>query len=64
MLASLYKAVVQAIILFRSETWVLSESMAKRIEGMHMEFLKMITGKREKQLEYGIWKTPGEEGIQ
>ena len=45
---SLYKAVVQAIILYGSETWVLSESMANRIEGMHMEFLKMITGKRER----------------
>ena len=31
--------VVQAILLYRSETWVLLESMAKMIEGMHTEFL-------------------------
>ena len=30
---------------------------------MHMEFLKMITGKRVKQLEDGTWETPGEEVI-
>ena len=34
------------------------------IEGRHMEFLRMITGKRVKQLEDGTWETPGAEGIQ
>ena len=48
MSASFYRAVVKAILLYGSETWVLSESMAKRIEGTHTEFLQMITGKREK----------------
>ena len=61
---SLYRAVVQAILLYGSEMWVLSVSVSNRIEGMHMEFLQMITGKREKQLEDGTWETPGEEGIQ
>ena len=32
---SFYRAVVQAIILYGSETWVLLESMAKIIEGTH-----------------------------
>ena len=36
---SFYRAVVQAIILNGSETWVLLASMAKRIEGAHTEFL-------------------------
>ena len=51
--ASFYVAVVQAILLYGSETWVLSASMEKRIEGTHTEFLRMITGKRENQLEDG-----------
>ena len=38
-LASFYRAVVQAILFYGSETWVLSESMAKRIEGTHTGFL-------------------------
>ena len=32
---SFYRAVVQAILLYGSETWILSASMAKRIEGTH-----------------------------
>ena len=43
--ASFYMSVVQAIILYGSEMWVLSESMAKRIQGTHTEFLQMITGR-------------------
>ena len=53
MLASFYRAVVQVIIFYGSEIWVLLASMAKRIEGTHMEFLKYITGKRPKQLVDG-----------
>ena len=37
--------------------------MANKIEGTHTEFLRMITGKRAKQLEDGTWETPGTEGI-
>ena len=64
MLESLYRAVVQAILLYGSEKWVLLESTEKRIEGEHTEFLQMITWKRAKQLEDGTWETPGAEGIQ
>ena len=50
-----YRAVVQAIILYGSETWVLLSSMVNRIEGTHTEFLKIVTGKRAKRLGYGTW---------
>ena len=36
---SFYRAMVQALILYGLETWVLSALMAKMIEGMHTEFL-------------------------
>ena len=48
--ASFYRAVVQEILLYGSETWVLLESMTKMIEGMHMDILLIIKGKRAKQL--------------
>ena len=38
MLAAFYRAVVQAVILFGSEMWVLSESMEKRIAGINTRF--------------------------
>ena len=54
-LASFYRSVVQAILLYGSETWALSVSMAKRVEGAYIEFLQMITGKRAKRLGDGTW---------
>ena len=50
---SFYRAVVQAILLYGPETWVLSTSMEKRIEVTHTEFLQMITRKRAKYLRDG-----------
>ena len=41
-----YRAVVQAIILYGLEAWVLLASMAKRLEGTHTEFLQLITRKK------------------
>ena len=50
---SFYRAVVQAIILYGSETWVILASMEKKIEGTHTEFLKIIMVKRSKRLGDG-----------
>ena len=55
---------MQAILLYGSETWVFSESMVKRVEGTHTEFLRLITGKRARQLGDGTWETQGTEGVQ
>ena len=40
-----YRAVVQAILLYRSEMWVLSVAMERKAEEMHTGFLRQITGK-------------------
>ena len=45
------------------ETWFLSASMAKRVEGTHMNFLRLITGKQSRRLGHGTWETPGSEGV-
>ena len=47
-LESFYRAVVKAILLYGSETWVLLASMTNNIEGTHTEFLRMIMEKRSK----------------
>ena len=39
------RALVQAIILYGSETWVLFAKMEKKVEGVHTKFLRYITGK-------------------
>ena len=40
-----YRAVVQAILLYELETWVLLAAMEKKVEGVHTGFLQNITGK-------------------
>ena len=57
----IYRAVVQAIILYGSETWVLSASIVKRIEGTYTELLQLITGKKARQLGDGTRETQGAE---
>ena len=63
MLEILYRAVVQAIIFYGLETWVLLALMENRVEGTHTEFLRLITGKKARRLGDGTWETPGEEGV-
>ena len=36
---------VQAVLLFGEETWVLSSEMTKTLEGFHLGFLKQVNGK-------------------
>ena len=45
MLYIFYRVVVQASIVYGSETWVLLTEMDRKVEGMHDEFLRKITGK-------------------
>ena len=43
--AMLYRAVVQEILLYGSETWVLSTKKKRKAEGTHTGFLRHIMGK-------------------
>ena len=40
-----YRAVVQAILIYSLEMWVLLVAMGKKIEGAHTGFLRQIMGK-------------------
>ena len=59
MLEIFYRAVSQAILLYGSETWVLSAEMDNKLEGLHTDFLRHITGNRERQIVDGTQETPG-----
>ena len=41
----LYKATVQSVLLFGSETWALTLSTIKRLEGFHVRAAQRMTGK-------------------
>ena len=47
MSAIIYWVVVQAVTIFGAETRALLEAMSRNPEGVHMGFLRQITGKKE-----------------
>ena len=44
--AMFYLDVVQSVLLFGAETWVLSEVISRKLEGVHVGFLRWITIQR------------------
>ena len=49
MLAKFEWAVVQGVLPFVLETWVLSESMSKTLEGVHLGFSRKVTVDKARQ---------------
>ena len=45
-----YRAVVQAVLLFGAETWVLLAAILKNIEGVHVSFLRQVTRMKARRL--------------
>ena len=54
--AMFYRALVQTVLLFGAETWVLSEAVSRKLEGVHVGFLRQITGQRAVRQEDGTWR--------
>ena len=52
-----YKAVVQAVLLYGSETWVFTQSMYKALAGFHHRVARRLAG-RMPRLEQGQWVYP------
>ena len=52
-----YKATVQSVLLFGSETWALTPSTLKRLEGFHVRAARRMTGKMP-VFAHGIWTYP------
>ena len=48
-----YRILVQTILLYGSETWVLSAEIYRTVEGIHTRFLQHIAGKRAQRLGDG-----------
>jgi hypothetical protein len=44
-MSSIYKAAVQAVLLYGSETWVLTGAMEKTLQSFHRKCARYITGK-------------------
>ena len=52
-----YKAVVQAVLLFGSETWVRTQTMDKLLSGFHHRVARRLSGHMPR-LHNGVWVYP------
>ena len=55
-LEKLYHTVVQAVLLFGVETWVLTSPMMHKLEGAHVIFLRQVTRKQATRRRGGSWR--------
>ena len=46
--SNIYQEVVQTVLLFGDDTWVLSAEISKKLEGVHTGFLIKVMGKTAK----------------
>ena len=57
--AKFYRTVVQAVLLFGADTWVLLEGMLENLEVVHVGFLRQVTGMEVRRLGDETWKKEG-----
>ena len=58
-----YKATVQSILLFGSETWNLSPVSLKSLEGFHIRAAWRMAGKRPQKRQDGKWTYPNSAAV-
>jgi hypothetical protein len=55
---SIYKVVIQAILLYGSETWSVTPPMLTKLENFHRRCARHITGQHIRPREDGTWEYP------
>ena len=53
-----YKSVVQAVLFYGSEIWLITDSMMKVLEGFQHCIARRITGKTERRVREERWECP------
>ena len=53
-----YKEVAQAVLLFRVETWVLTQRMEKALDSFISRVARRLTGKKPRRRTDGSWEYP------
>jgi hypothetical protein len=58
-----YKATVQAVLLYGSETWNLSPTRVKQLEGFHIRAVWQMSGLRPEKKPNGSWSYPRSKDV-
>ena len=51
----IYKAVIQTVLLYISESWVVTDEMLKVLEGLYHQVDQRITGMSSQKIREGGW---------
>ena len=57
-MAKIYPAVVQAVLLYEADSWVVSDRNMKRLRSFHRRALRYMTGDHIKKDGDGVWEYP------
>ena len=58
-----YWALVQAVLMFRLETWSMLEAITVKVEVTHVRLLRHVIGKRARRTTHSTWATPETEEV-
>jgi len=58
-----YKAIIQAVLLYGAETWVISEFLMNQLRSFHSRVARYLTGRHTRQKEDGSWLCPPTEEV-
>jgi hypothetical protein len=62
-MAKFYMAIVQAVLLFGSETWAITKDMQGRLDAFHHRCARYLTHKHIRQKPDGTWEYPSSSGV-
>ena len=54
---------VQAVLLFGAETWVLTAAMLQKLEGVHVGFLQQVAVMLAQKLGVNTWQKEGADRV-
>ena len=57
-MAKFYKAVIQAVLLYSSELWVLTKANIRKLNSFHLRVVRHMTGKHIKKTSNDTWEYP------
>ena len=62
-MAKFYMAIVQAVLLFGSETWAITKDMQGRLDAFHHRCARYLTHRHIRQKPDGTWEYPSSSGV-
>ncbi len=62
-MASFYKAIIQSVLLYGAESWVISKRTLSKLWSFHRRCARYITGMHIRENSDGSWTCPSEETL-